>query len=152
MRCSKSLLLNCVCFLVLMSVVAAGAETLRLPNIFGDHMVLQCELPVVVWGWAEEGAKVTVSFGAQSKSTKGDSDGRWRVRLKPPEASSRAAVLQVHNPSAKQTIFALTNWSSGQKADVGIGNSPQGNLDYTFRANAGEYQLKRLMVLVRQAL
>ena len=78
-----------------MLVVAAGAETLRLPNIFGDHMVLQCELPVVVWGWAEEGEKVTVSFGTQSKSTKADSDGRWRVRLKPLETSAKAAVLKV---------------------------------------------------------
>lgn len=71
----------------------------------------------------------------------------------PPPANPEEGYgsMQVHNPSVKQTIFAVNNWSSGQKADVGIGNSPQGNLDYTFRGNAGEYQLKRLMVLVRPA-
>ena len=54
--------------------------------------------------------------------------------------------MQVHNPSAKQTIFAVNTWSSGQKTEASIGNSPKGNLDYTFRGNAGEYQLKRLAV------
>ena len=57
--------------------------------------------------------------------------------------------MQVHNPAARQTVFATNNWAAGQKADVGIGNSPEGHSDYTFQANAGQYELKRLMVLVR---
>ncbi|MBN2375026.1 MAG: hypothetical protein JXD22_01395 [Sedimentisphaerales bacterium] len=57
--------------------------------------------------------------------------------------------MQVHNPEAGQTVFATNNWAAGPKADVGIGNSPEGHSDYTFQANAGQYELKRLMVLVR---
>ena len=30
----------------------------KLPKIFGDNMVLQREMPVPVWGWAEKGEKV----------------------------------------------------------------------------------------------
>ena len=57
--------------------------------------------------------------------------------------------MQIHNPAAKQTVLAVNKWQEGSSADVGIGNSPTGNPDYTFRSNAGDYQLKRLMVLVR---
>ena len=34
--------------------------TVKLPAIFGDHMVLQQKSQVAVWGWADPGEKVTV--------------------------------------------------------------------------------------------
>jgi sialate O-acetylesterase len=57
--------------------------------------------------------------------------------------------MQVHNHEAKQTLFAVNHWSSGDKADLGIGNQLQGNPDWTFANNAGSYKSKRLRVLVR---
>jgi sialate O-acetylesterase len=57
--------------------------------------------------------------------------------------------MQVHNHDAKQTLFALNHWLEGSRADVGIGNQPTGSPDWTFAANAGSYQAKRLRVLVR---
>lgn len=48
----------------------ASGQSLRLPKIFSDNMVLQQQLPVVVWGWAESGEKVTVKFGRQKKQLK----------------------------------------------------------------------------------
>jgi sialate O-acetylesterase len=56
--------------------------------------------------------------------------------------------MQVHNHDAKQTLFALNHWTAGQSADVGIGNQPKGNPDWTFAGNAGSYPSKRLRVLV----
>jgi sialate O-acetylesterase len=57
--------------------------------------------------------------------------------------------MQIHNHDAKQTLFALNHWRDGDKADLGIGNQPTGNLDWTFAGNAGSYLAKRLRVLVR---
>ena len=57
--------------------------------------------------------------------------------------------MQVHNHDAKQTLFALNHWKEGSHADLGIGNQPTGNPDWTFAGNAGSYQAKRLRVLVR---
>ena len=57
--------------------------------------------------------------------------------------------MQVHNHDAKQTLFALNHWSEGSRADLGIGNQPANNPDWTFAGNAGSYQAKRLRVLVR---
>ncbi|MBT3638493.1 MAG: sialate O-acetylesterase, partial [Opitutae bacterium] len=41
----------------------------KLPSILGNHMVLQQGEPVPVWGWADEGEKVTVSFHGKTVST-----------------------------------------------------------------------------------
>ncbi len=57
--------------------------------------------------------------------------------------------MQVHNHDARQTLFALNHWREGSHADLGIGNQPTGNSDWTFAANAGSYKMKRLRVLVR---
>jgi len=56
--------------------------------------------------------------------------------------------MQVHNHDARQTIFALNHWVEGDKADIGIGNSPGEQKDWTFAGNAKSYEHKRLRVFV----
>jgi sialate O-acetylesterase len=53
--------------------------------LFSDGAVLQREMPVPVWGTANEGEKVTVHFQDQTVSTTAR-DGQWRVQLEPPRA------------------------------------------------------------------
>ncbi|HSW46828.1 MAG TPA: sialate O-acetylesterase [Phycisphaerae bacterium] len=53
------------------------------PNLFGDHMVLQRDLPVPVWGTARAGESVTVTLGDQTVSAMTDDKGRWKVTLGP---------------------------------------------------------------------
>ncbi len=72
----------------------ARAE-LRLPNIFGDQMVLQRDKPIRVWGWAKPAAAVEVSLGAQSMQATADDQGHWQVQLEALPASWDAMVLQV---------------------------------------------------------
>jgi len=54
-----------------------------LDPMFSDHMVLQREMPVPIWGTADPGQKVTVSFRDQKKETTADEDGKWSVKLDP---------------------------------------------------------------------
>ena len=68
---------------VLVTVVApfiANADV-RLPKVFGSHMVLQRDQSIPVWGWAEAGEEVTVTLGDKSAKDTADEDGKWRVRL-----------------------------------------------------------------------
>lgn len=60
----------------------AHAEV-RLPALFSDHMVLQQETPVPVWGWAMAGEKVEVSIAGQVQSTTAGTDSKWQVKLAP---------------------------------------------------------------------
>ena len=39
---------------------------LALPPVFGNHMVLQRDIALPVWGWADPGSKITVSIDGQS--------------------------------------------------------------------------------------
>lgn len=67
----------------------------------------------------------------------------------PTDPANGYGSMQVHNHDARQTLFAINHWTEGSHADVGIGNQPQGNPDWTFAGNAGNYTIMRLMVLVR---
>ncbi|MFT3829104.1 MAG: sialate O-acetylesterase [Opitutaceae bacterium] len=89
-------------FSLLLAVLPfADALALELPHIFGDHMVLQAELPVPVWGTAEAGETVTVEFSGQRSSTTADAAGRWRVDLAPLPASAEPRDLVVSSPNRK---------------------------------------------------
>ncbi len=66
-----------------------------LPKLFGDDMVLQRDMPVPVWGWAEKGEPVTVTFAGQEKSTVAGENGKWRVTLDPLKASKEPAAFKV---------------------------------------------------------
>ena len=60
----------------------------KLPAIFGDHMVLQRDQKVPVWGWADEDELVIVQFRDQVVQTRAGKGGKWSVNLGPMKASS----------------------------------------------------------------
>ncbi len=55
----------------------------KLPNIFGDHLVLQQGQKNKVWGLADAGEAVTVTIDKQSHQATAGADGRWQVMLDP---------------------------------------------------------------------
>jgi sialate O-acetylesterase len=62
---------------------ACACAQVTLPRILSDHMVVQRELPVHVWGMATPGEEVSIGFRGDTRSTKTDRLGRWSVYLKP---------------------------------------------------------------------
>jgi sialate O-acetylesterase len=52
-------------------------------RLFGDHMVIQRNQDVPVWGTAAKKAKITVIFNGQVVSVKADEQGKWRAVLTP---------------------------------------------------------------------
>jgi sialate O-acetylesterase len=75
----------------------AGATRLTLSPLFGDHMVLQRDGRVPVWGSAGPGAVVRVTIAGCTKRTTAGADGRWRVDLESLPAGG-PHVLQVSGP------------------------------------------------------
>lgn len=80
------------------------ADGLKLPSILSDHMVLQQNASVPIWGKADPNAEVTVSFKGQSKTVHVDSSGRWRVNLAPMQADAKPAVLTVSSGRQTNTV------------------------------------------------
>ena len=67
----------------------------RLPAVFADHMVLQRDLALPVWGWAAPGEKVTVTLGKTSAKTTADANGNWQVKLRASKANSTPQDLVI---------------------------------------------------------
>jgi sialate O-acetylesterase len=53
----------------------------KLPNFFGNNMVLQRDKPIPVWGWANPNEKISVDFNHQTITTKADKAGKWIIKL-----------------------------------------------------------------------
>ena len=54
---------------------------LSVAEIFTDNMILQREQPIHIWGWAEPGIKITVTFDKKNYSVTSDQDGTWNAKL-----------------------------------------------------------------------
>jgi sialate O-acetylesterase len=62
-------------------LASVATAEVKLPSLFAPHMVLQRDMPVAVWGWADAGEKVTVTLGEQTKTATADADGKWSLKL-----------------------------------------------------------------------
>ena len=80
---------------LLISVIGADKADSRLASIFQDNMVLQREMPVPIWGWADAGSAVEIRFAGQTKQGKVGQDGRWKVALDSLQASNEGRDLDV---------------------------------------------------------
>ena len=114
----------------------SSSDELRLARIFNDHMVLQCQKPVKVWGWSEKGQNVTVNFAGQSVKTKSNETGAWQVTLKPLLATAKGRELEV-----------TCNLKSLKLTDVVVGEvwlaSGQSNMAMNVGSVARKIQLAR---------
>lgn len=66
--------------LALLFSFGASAQ-LRAAAIFGNHMVLQRNAPINIWGWAKPGQQVSLVFDKQTKTAVADKSGKWKTAL-----------------------------------------------------------------------
>lgn len=123
----KSITRTIVLIALLFAIISPTHADVVLPKIFGNGMVLQCDKPVGVWGWAKPGAKLTVSFAAQTKTATADADGNWSVKLDPMQASFDARQLIVKGDGGK---VAFTDVLVGEVWICG----GQSNMEWALRA------------------
>ena len=81
---------------------------------FSDHAVLQRERPVPVWGRADPGEKVSVSFAGVTKETAADAEGRWRVDLPALKASDEGRDLRINDKVIRDVLVGEVWMCSGQ--------------------------------------
>lgn len=68
--------------MVMLAISSTAAFAgVRLPAIFGDNMVLQRNIKVPIWGWAEIGEKVQIVFMGKTYKTVTGADGKWALKL-----------------------------------------------------------------------
>jgi sialate O-acetylesterase len=138
---------NCYSYLLALLLawqLTSASADVTLPSVFSDHMVLQQQQPVRVWGWADAGQSVEVRLGANSATTTPDATGRWQVELPPLAASSQPQSLVVRggNTIEIQDVLIGEVWLC----------SGQSNMEWTVgrSANAAEEIASAKFPLIRQ--
>ncbi len=116
----------------------------RLPALFSDHMVLQRNQPVPVWGQADNGERVTVEFAGQVKSTTADAEGRWKVMLDAMPASAEPRTLKAGSISFHDVVVGEVWLCSGQS---NMGMSVGESADADREVAAADHPLIRLFTV-----
>ncbi len=74
---------------------SATKAELSLASIFSDHMVLQRDMKLPIWGKAAPGAKIAVQLGETKADATADENGEWRVSVGPLKAGGAPLELNV---------------------------------------------------------
>jgi sialate O-acetylesterase len=103
------------CLGALLSASGAARADVKLHALFTEGMVLQQGMPVPVWGWADNGEKVTVKILGKEVSTTAR-DGKWQVRLPAMKVGGpHAMTVAGRNTIELKQVFVGEVWvCSGQ--------------------------------------
>lgn len=134
------------CFTILALFTTAYCRAaITLPNYFGDHMVLQRDQPVSIWGWGTKGERIQLVFRHKRMQGKVGDDGKWQIML---PAVPAGGPYQIELHSTGQTIIIK---------DVLFGDvwlcSGQSNMNFrmieenTFARELGDCELPQLRLL-----
>ena len=147
---------------LLVMMMSATMAPLRLAavrpaSVFTDHMVLQRDMPVPVWGWAEPGEEVTVTFDQQSKSTVADQDGKWQIALDPLKGSSQPTTLGIRSTN-DDTLVELNDvvvgevWICSGQSNMQMAATVTPELKTLFEASSGirSFTVRRTVAFTEQ--
>ena len=107
--------------LSVMAVCLTASADVRLPQIFGDNMILQQKTSNAVWGFAEPGEKVTVkaSWGSEARAV-ADKIGRWKVLLKTPgHGTGYRLTVQGKNTLTVRNVAIGEVWLCAGQSNMG---------------------------------
>lgn len=105
--------LQTIAFLLITLIAFADV---KLASPFGDHMVLQRNALIPIWGMADPGEKITVVFEKQRETVTAGADGKWMVKLNKLKAGGPFELTVSGKNSVKlQDVYVGEVWlCSGQ--------------------------------------
>ena len=124
---------NLLLVLTLSLFVWPATAEVRLPKVLSDHVVLQRDAPIHIWGWADPGEQVAVALSSEKQSTTADDLGKWSVYLAPAKAGGPFTLTV----QGKNTVTL----SDVQVGDVWFA-SGQSNMEMPLKGFPGSAVLK----------
>lgn len=105
----RKFLMTAILTMAVWPLASGGGATvqaeIKMPAIFGSHMVLQREQKNPVWGWAAPGEKIHVEIASQSILTSPDKTGKWKVTLAPIESVGPHTLTVTSDKSDQKLVF-----------------------------------------------
>lgn len=103
-----------ILILVLMFSVANNLfAEVKLPKLFSSNMILQRDKPIKIWGWANPGEKIKISFIGNNYSVSANPSGKWEVEMKP-AAAGGPHILKINDLSLENILMGDVFFCSGQ--------------------------------------
>lgn len=78
---------------------------IKLPAVLGNHMVLQQDHPIKIWGWAEPGEGISVTFAGQIAQAAADNEGNWEVPLKAVKEGGGPHKMIITGTQSQQVVL-----------------------------------------------
>jgi len=118
-----------ILFIAVLFVPGFANAEIRLHKVFTDNMVIQRNLPIRIFGWAEAGQEVVVEFAGQAQTARADGKGFWKAELKAMEANAKGQTLKVSAKDGGNKI---------ERANILIGDvwicGGQSNMEWVMRS------------------
>jgi sialate O-acetylesterase len=97
----------------------AAQADVRLAEVFGEHMVLQRERPLRLWGQATPGKTLAVAFAGRRAQVKVDASGRWQVQFPPLPAGGPHRLTVAGDGSVElQDVLIGDVWLLGGQSNM----------------------------------
>lgn len=90
-------------FVLFLFITNFSNAQLKLARLFSDHVVLQRQKPIPIWGWAAANQDVTVQLGGSTSTIKADANGSWKVNMPAMEAGG-PHILTVKDGTSNITV------------------------------------------------
>ncbi|MNK08873.1 Glycosyl hydrolases family 2, sugar binding domain [compost metagenome] len=104
-------------FIAISTTLSAKAT---LPKFFSDHMVLQRDAPITIYGWADPGKTVKVSFKNQNLESKTNANGEWSLTF-PAQAAGGPfeMVVSEDNKITFKDVYIGDVWFCSGQSNMG---------------------------------
>jgi len=132
--------------LVIAALLVAGAVSyaaVKPHALFTDNAVLQQGVPINVWGTANDGEKVTVTFAGQKLTTTAR-NGQWKVALRSLKASAEPQTMTItgENTIELKNILVGEVWVCSGQSNMAFGmNNTTDSAQHIAKATDGELRL-----------
>jgi sialate O-acetylesterase len=146
-----------ICFFIVFIAFSPNSfsQELAVSPIFGDHMVLQQQKPIVIWGNAAPNEKITVNFAGQSVSVNTTPQGKWQVNLNSLQASKTGKELSVEGEGRQlilSDVLVGEVWICSGQSNMqrGVSSITEINSLIPFAKNIRSFEVERTVALQEQ--
>jgi sialate O-acetylesterase len=89
--------------------------------MFSSDMVLQRDRAIVIWGWADKGERVSITFNNVTKKTKADAAGKWKLVFPEMKAGGPYEMkVQGKNVISLNNILIGDLWICSGQSNMGV--------------------------------
>ena len=140
---SRFLAAGTLCAFLFVASTVSGE--VKLAGIFTDHMVLQRDAKLPIWGWGANGEKVTVTIADQTHQAT-TTQGRWQVELEPLAAGGpHELTVSGANKLAIKDILVGEVWLCSGQSNMAMTVARSQNFD-TEKQSAKHPQIRMFTV------